>query len=699
MATYVPPKKNTAHILYTALVSQADTKLLKATPTIAAGDFKVSIDGGAFNNLATLPTVTPAAGVTVKISLSADEMNGDNITVACIDAAGAEWCDQLIALQTSARQVDDLAHPATSGRSMVVDAAGLVDANAVKLGPTGAGTAQTARDVGANVDLRSSLVADLVESQRGYHTWQTGQAFYVSPNTGNDTTGDGSRLLPYATVTKALSMITLAHSVIFLLADNASGVTTLTEAVTVNKRYVFIRGPGRDFIWRRTTNGATITVAEEGCELSGFQLEAQGASATSYGISVANYDFLRVHRVWINATQGTGIKATNSDNLQVHDCHFQGTGVAANGHGLEIDSTGGSANFPHIFDNHFEGVLGDGIRIGGSGNVNDGWIARNEIVGSSGWGVNIQAATRTTVCDNCMGENASGDINDLGTDTVKQNNKQLAKASDYTAARAAKIDNLDAAVSTRASQASLDTVDDLVDTEITDIRNRLPAALVGGRMDASVGAMAANVVTAAAVATDTVAEIAAGMTGTGIRTVTLHCQTSGAVAIGTVSIAVYDSNNTQLICTGTADANGDLVVSLDDGAYKVRATKAGYTFALASITVTANATINITGSAVTISAPSAPGLCVVYGYARDAAGVVHGNATVTAYVLTRATGRFAGGYFLTDRKKTATTDATTGKFELELQQGAVVNLECKPAGIALTEKTVPAASSQDITTW
>lgn len=41
--------------------------------------------------------------------------------------------------------------PATAGRTLVVDAAGLADANAVKLGPSGAGTAQTARDVGASV--------------------------------------------------------------------------------------------------------------------------------------------------------------------------------------------------------------------------------------------------------------------------------------------------------------------------------------------------------------------------------------------------------------------------------------------------------------------------------------------------------------------------------------------------------------------
>jgi len=43
--------------------------------------------------------------------------------------------------------------PATAGRMLVVDAAGLADANMVKAGPTGSGTAQTARDLGASVLL------------------------------------------------------------------------------------------------------------------------------------------------------------------------------------------------------------------------------------------------------------------------------------------------------------------------------------------------------------------------------------------------------------------------------------------------------------------------------------------------------------------------------------------------------------------
>ncbi len=46
--------------------------------------------------------------------------------------------------------------PATSGRTLVVDASGLADSNVVKLGPTGSGTAQTARDVGAQLDATVS---------------------------------------------------------------------------------------------------------------------------------------------------------------------------------------------------------------------------------------------------------------------------------------------------------------------------------------------------------------------------------------------------------------------------------------------------------------------------------------------------------------------------------------------------------------
>ncbi len=105
--SYIPAKKNTAYVFYTALRNRTSGQL-QVNPTLAEGDVQVSIDGGAFTNLDTLPVVTPAGGVAVKASLAAVEMNGDNIQVLFSDAAGAEWDDLLVSLQTAAKQFEDI---------------------------------------------------------------------------------------------------------------------------------------------------------------------------------------------------------------------------------------------------------------------------------------------------------------------------------------------------------------------------------------------------------------------------------------------------------------------------------------------------------------------------------------------------------------------------------------------------------------
>ena len=110
MASFVTPKKNTAYECYVALVSQANTKIVQISPTMAAGDVKVSTDNGTSSNITTLPVIGTNTRV-LKVNLSAAEMNGDNVTVIFSDAAGAEWCDLVLNIQTSARQIDDLATP------------------------------------------------------------------------------------------------------------------------------------------------------------------------------------------------------------------------------------------------------------------------------------------------------------------------------------------------------------------------------------------------------------------------------------------------------------------------------------------------------------------------------------------------------------------------------------------------------------
>lgn len=124
MATYVPAKRATEYICYVCLTSQADTKLFQVNPTLAAGDVKVSLDGGAFNNLTTLPVVTPAGGRAVKVTLSVAEMTADNVEVVFSDAADSEWCDLALNIQTTATQIDNLVRSTTPANTLDVDASG-----------------------------------------------------------------------------------------------------------------------------------------------------------------------------------------------------------------------------------------------------------------------------------------------------------------------------------------------------------------------------------------------------------------------------------------------------------------------------------------------------------------------------------------------------------------------------------------------
>ena len=134
MATFWPPKRATAYIIYIALESVATAGTFQSNPTIAAGDFKVSLDGGALANLTTLPTVTPASGKMVKISLSSAEMTADNVTIVCSDAAGNEWKDLVISLATVTNQNDDLATPTNITAGTITTATNVTTVNGLASG-------------------------------------------------------------------------------------------------------------------------------------------------------------------------------------------------------------------------------------------------------------------------------------------------------------------------------------------------------------------------------------------------------------------------------------------------------------------------------------------------------------------------------------------------------------------------------------
>jgi len=121
MPSYVTPKKNTEYVFYISLTSQADTKLHQANPTFATGDAKVATDDGSPANLNTIPSVDADFTDRVKVTLSASEMNGDNITVILSDSAGAEWCDLTVNIATTANQIDDLAKASVATESRLAE--------------------------------------------------------------------------------------------------------------------------------------------------------------------------------------------------------------------------------------------------------------------------------------------------------------------------------------------------------------------------------------------------------------------------------------------------------------------------------------------------------------------------------------------------------------------------------------------------
>ena len=127
------PKKGDAYQFYTSLVAQADPTTFQVDPTIAAVDFKVSKDGGALVNLATLPTVSPVGSRLVQFDLSALEMDADKVVVQGIDVTDDEWQQIVVYIDVPTGNVETLTDiqfgdRIESSTRLIINEAGTTDA-------------------------------------------------------------------------------------------------------------------------------------------------------------------------------------------------------------------------------------------------------------------------------------------------------------------------------------------------------------------------------------------------------------------------------------------------------------------------------------------------------------------------------------------------------------------------------------------
>lgn len=242
-----PPLRGVAYEFYVSLVSQSNTKLMQSNPTLAAGDVKVSKDGGALANLATLPAAV-ASGKLVKVNLSATEMTADNVAVILSDAAGAEWCDLVVNIQTV-----DAGVPATvvSIATGAINAAAIAD-NAIDAGALATDAANEIRDAIWNLspmgredpNTMSGLVvlasADLWDESLGGHTiaGSAGKALAdaaaggggSSPAAIADAVWDEAMLDHVLPGTTGLSLITADRG--NKIGDSTTAATNLKKAFT-----------------------------------------------------------------------------------------------------------------------------------------------------------------------------------------------------------------------------------------------------------------------------------------------------------------------------------------------------------------------------------------------------------------------------------------------------------------------------------
>lgn len=154
----------------------------------SAINLSATLTGGtyAFGNTSGQPVV----GELVSCSLSAAGSSG---TVKEIDASASGSYLNVVGTNTTpanwvgTSNIHTPLEPATPGRTLVVDANGLGDATAVKLGPSGSATAQTARDAGAALDVATSTRASATAATNILNKFTAGFDTFFSANTSNTT--------------------------------------------------------------------------------------------------------------------------------------------------------------------------------------------------------------------------------------------------------------------------------------------------------------------------------------------------------------------------------------------------------------------------------------------------------------------------------------------------------------------------------
>jgi hypothetical protein len=161
--------------------------------------------------------------------------------------------------------------------------------------------------------------------------------------------------------------------------------------------------------------------------------------------------------------------------------------------------------------------------------------------------------------------------------------------------------------------------------------------------------------------------------------ITMHLQDAGAVPILGGSIQVFDSNMLKLQTAGNSNVDGNLIITLNPGDYKVLISKQGiYTFDVpASITVTTSATFTFVGSEIP-PIPPAANCQLVYIYPIDVGNVI--ATTVYISIEPQNENEIISPYFLIHKKVIMEYSTERLRFEANIIKNSNVIIEGKTNG-------------------
>lgn len=266
----------------------------------------------------------------------------------------------------------------------------------------------------------------LISSLSGKHK-SVGNIFYWDPSNGSDSNTGLAPSSAVATFAKAHDLATDAnHDIIFCLSTGASGITTVTETITISKDTLQVKGPGHTFQMIPTsTTDNTINIIGNDVELSGMYVST-AATGSMDAINITGDNAL-IKDIWVTDVRGNGITISGSNRSTIETCAIESTGLSGSGNGINIGNDTSQLQIDKSII--FDGI--NGVVLSGTG-IADNKIEDCLIYGNSSYGVSIGSGVDNTTLrgGNTIINNTTGNTLDNGDDSYIETPAGGASASE-----------------------------------------------------------------------------------------------------------------------------------------------------------------------------------------------------------------------------------------------------------------------------